>query len=211
MRRVKKFAALTGMLALGACAVTPPPGPTVMALPAKGKNFAEFQQDDVTCRQYASARTGGTTPGQAANDSAATSAVVGTVLGAAAGAAIGAAAGNLAAGAAIGAGSGLFLGGTTGLGAAGYSAAAVQQQYDMSYIQCMSAKGESVPTALNTPPPGTYGYGSGYPYSGGYPYPYPYPYYGYYGYPAYAYGYPYGYYPGFVGVGFFGGHGRFRR
>ncbi|HXY98871.1 MAG TPA: glycine zipper family protein [Stellaceae bacterium] len=205
MRPVKKVAALAGMLALGACAVAPPPGPSVMALPAQGKDFATFQQDDATCRQYASAQTGGTTPGQAANNSEATSAALGTVLGAAAGAAIGAAAGNPAAGAAIGAGSGLFLGGATGLGAAGYSAAAVQQQYDMSYIQCMSAKGESVPSALNAPP-GAYGY----PYYGGYPYPYAYPYYGYYGYPAYAYGYPYGYYPGFVGVGFFG-HGRFRR
>lgn len=209
MRRVKQVTALAGMLALGACAVAPPPGPTVMALPAQGKDFATFQQDDATCRQYASAQSGGTSPGQAANNSLATSAAVGTVLGAAAGAAIGAAAGNPAAGAAIGAGSGLFLGGASGLGAAGYSAAAVQQQYDMSYVQCMSAKGESVPTALNAPPPGTYGYGYGYPYYGGYPYGYP-----YYGYPLYAYAYPYGYYPGFypgfVGVGFFG-RGHFRR
>ncbi|MGO8919553.1 MAG: glycine zipper family protein [Stellaceae bacterium] len=201
MLRVKEIVVLAGTLALGACAVAPPPGPSVMALPAKDKSFAEFQQDDMTCRQYASAQTGGTSPGQAANDSFATSAAVGTVLGAAAGAAIGAAAGNPAAGAAIGAGSGLFLGGASGLGAAGYSAAALQQRYDMSYVQCMSAKGESVPTALaGSAPPG---YAYGYPY--GYPYPYPYPY-------AYPYG-PYGYYPGFYpGVGFVsvGFRGHFR-
>ncbi len=170
MRRVKEIAVLAGTLALGACAVAPPAGPSVMALPAKDKSFADFQQDDMTCRQYASVQTGGTSPQQAANDSAATSAVVGTVLGAAAGAAIGAAAGNPAAGAAIGAGSGLFLGGASGLGAAGYSAAALQQRYDMSYVQCMSAKGESVPTALDAPTPGY-----GYAYPPGYAYGYPYP------------------------------------
>lgn len=202
MRRVKQVAVLTGALALGACAVAPPTGPTVMALPAQGKDFAAFQQDDMTCRQYASVQTGGTSPQQAANDSAASSAVVGTVLGAAAGAAIGAATGNPAAGAAIGAGSGLFLGGASGLGAASYSAEALQQRYDMSYVQCMAAKGESVPTALNAPAPGGYGYG----YAPGYAYPYAYPYGPYAYYPGYAY-------PpvGFVGVGFGFGHGHFHR
>jgi hypothetical protein len=192
MLRLKEIATLCGALALGACAVAPPPGPTVMALPGQGKDFTAFQQDDATCRQFAAMRTGGTAPAQAANDSLASSAVAGTVLGAAAGAAIGAAVGNPAAGAAIGAGSGLFLGGASGASAAGYSAATLQQAYDMSYVQCMYAKGERVPTAA-TPPA-----------AAAYPYPYPYP--GYAPYP-YAYPYaPYGYYPGFYGgpVGFVG-------
>jgi uncharacterized membrane protein len=77
-----------------------------MALPAQGKSFEEFQQDDATCRQFASTQTGNVAPAQAANDSLMNSAAAGTVLGAAAGAAIGAATGNPAAGAAIGAGSG---------------------------------------------------------------------------------------------------------
>ncbi len=206
MRRVKEIAVLAGILALGGCAVAPPAGPSVMVLPAKVKSFAEFQQDDVSCRQYASSLTGNTSPAQAANQSAATSAAAGTVLGAAVGAAIGAAAGNPAAGAAIGAGSGLVVGGASGVGAAGYSEAALQQRYDMSYLQCMSAKGESVPTVGNSPAPAGYAYppanSYGYPYPSPYAYPYP-----------YAYG-PYGYYPGYFypSVGFgFGGRGYYRR
>ena len=49
-----------------ACAVPPPAGPSVMALPGQGKNFEAFQQDDVACRQYAWQQTGGTAPGAAA-------------------------------------------------------------------------------------------------------------------------------------------------
>lgn len=191
MLRLKEIAALVGALALGACAVPPVAGPMVMALPGQGKSFDAFQEDDASCRQFASVRTGGTTPAEGANSSLAASTVAGTILGAAAGALFGVAAGNPAAGAAIGAGSGLLIGGVSGAGAADYSAATIQQAYDMSYVQCMYAKGESVPTAASAP-------------AAAYPYPYP---------PAYASPYaPYGYYPGFfyppmgfAGVGFAGG------
>ncbi|HZB89922.1 MAG TPA: glycine zipper family protein, partial [Stellaceae bacterium] len=98
---------LAGTLALGACAVAPPTGPSVMALPAQGKSFEAFQQDDGVCRQFASQQIGYGSPAAAATTSAVNSAAAGTVLGAAAGAAIGAAAGNPALGAAIGGGSGL--------------------------------------------------------------------------------------------------------
>jgi hypothetical protein len=47
--------ALAALLMLGACAVAPPSGPTVMALPGPGKSFQVFQQDDYACRQYAAA------------------------------------------------------------------------------------------------------------------------------------------------------------
>ena len=183
---------LTALLAffLGACAAPLPPGPSVMVLPGQGKSFEIFQQDDSVCRQFASAQVGDASPGAAANQSFAGTAAIGTLLGAAAGAAIGAATGGAAVGAAIGAASGLFLGSATGFSAAGYSGAALQGRYDMSYVQCMSAKGEQVPTTLST--------------AGAYPYPYPYSYiypspsYFYYGYPYYRYsywGYPYSYYP----------------
>ncbi|HEX7967062.1 MAG TPA: glycine zipper family protein, partial [Stellaceae bacterium] len=114
-----RWITLAAALLLGACVVAPPTGPSVTALPAKGKDFAQFQKDDLSCRQYAANQTGGASPADAANQSFANSLAAGTVLGAAAGAAIGAATGNPAAGAAIGAGSGLFLGGATGLNAAG--------------------------------------------------------------------------------------------
>jgi hypothetical protein len=193
MIRIVRPALLAGTLALGACAAAPPPGPSVMALPGKDKSFAAFQQDDVSCRQYAAQQIGYGSPAAAANQSAINSAAAGTVLGAAAGAAIGAATGNPAAGAAIGAGSGLLLGSAAGANAAALSAGQLQRLYDMAYVQCMYAKGESVPQSLPT-----YAYAPvpAYPY-------YPYPgYYPYYGYPPYYWG------PGFVSFGF-GFHGRY--
>lgn len=103
MLRMRAIGALFGALALGACAATLPTGPTVMALPAQGKSFVDFQQDDLDCRQYAAQQTGGVSPSEAASESLAGNAAIGTLLGAAAGAAIGAATGGAAAGAAIGA------------------------------------------------------------------------------------------------------------
>lgn len=185
MRRVRLGISAVGLLALAGCAVAPPPGPSVMVMPGQGKSFEAFQADDAACRQFAQQQTG-IAPADAANQSLVGSAAVGTVLGAAAGAAIGAAAGNPAAGAAIGAGSGAVLGTASGLGAAQYSGASVQQRYDIGYVQCMSAKGESVP---QMPPVQS----AAYPAPAPYPYPYaaaPYPYYSAY--------YPY-YYPGWYG------------
>ena len=179
------------VFALGGCAVAPPTGPAVAVMPGKDKTFEAFQADDVACRQYASQQIGGVAPAQAATDTVAGSAAVGTVLGAAAGAAIGAAAGNPAAGAAIGAGSGLALGTATGVSAANVSAGSLQQRYDLGYVQCMSAKGDSVPQNY------------GYPQTA-YAYP-PYPYYAY---PYYYSGPWYG--PAFIGFGFgFHDHDRF--
>ena len=195
-----RVATLLGTLALGACAVGPPAGPSVAALPGRDKSLEAFQQDDAACRTYAGQTLGGVSPADAANQSIANSTVAGTLLGAAAGAAIGAAAGNPALGAAIGAGSGLVLGSASGADAANYSAASVQHGYDISYAQCMTSRGDQVASNAG---PGPYQGGA---YPGG-PYPYP-P-------PAYAYApYPY-YYPGpFVGVGFgfgWGGHRCWRR
>jgi hypothetical protein len=185
MRVFRLGTAAVAVLALAGCVVAPPPGPSVMVMPGQGKSFEAFQTDDAACRQFATQQTG-IAPADAANQSLVGSAVVGTVLGAAAGAAIGAAVGNPAAGAAIGAGSGAVLGTGTGLSAAQYSGASVQRSYDIGYVQCMSAKGESVP---QVPPAQS----AAYPAPAPYPYPYaasPYPYY-----PAY---YPY-YYSGGYG------------
>lgn len=180
-RATTSIALVIAALALSACAIAPPSGPSVMALPAQGKSFEQFQQDDATCQQYASARIGNGSPQQAANESGVGSAAIGTAVGAAAGALIGAAAGNPAAGAAIGGGSGLLLGSATGVSNAYASGAALQQRYDMAYIQCMSAKGESVPVAQNDSAsyPPSYAYHMypaypGYYYPGYYYYPYPY-------------------------------------
>jgi hypothetical protein len=192
-RLIATLAGTAGVLAVNACAVAPPAGPTVMALPGQGKTFPQFQHDDYTCRGYAAQQTGYQQPGQAGTNAAVGSAVLGTALGAAAGAAIGAAAGNPGAGAAIGAATGLVGGSAVGANNAYASEAGLQQRYDIAYTQCMYANGNTV----QSPPPAYAGYPAyGYPVG---------PYYGagYYG-PGFYGG---GYYGPSVVVGFGGGWG----
>ena len=55
MRRAPIFIGLASTVALSACVVAPPPGPSVMATPGQGKDFAAFQQDDGFCRQVGDA------------------------------------------------------------------------------------------------------------------------------------------------------------
>jgi len=135
---------LAGTL-LSGCA-TVPHGPSVMVLPGSSKSFEQFQADDAVCRQWASQRVG-TTAQKASTDSTVGGAVIGTVVGAAAGAALGAAAGNPAIGAAAGAGVGLLGGTAVGASRGDAYGGSVQRRYDMSYTQCMYAKGNQVPAA----------------------------------------------------------------
>lgn len=192
-RRLKAPGALFSVLLLGACAVEAPTGPSVPVMPGAGKSLGQFQQDDATCRQFASQQTGGTSPSAAANQAGVGSAVVGTALGAAAGAAIGAAAGNPGAGAAIGAGAGLLTGSAAGIGNAAVSADNVQQRYDIAYEQCMTTTGNKpVQTAAPEPvyaaPPPAPVYVAPAPV---------YPVYPYYYYPGYYYPGAYYYGPGY--------------
>lgn len=127
-----------------------PAGPGVMTLPGSGKNFDQFRSDEYECRKYADEQAGGTTPRQASRTSGIESAAIGAGLGAAAGAVLGG--GH---GAAIGAGTGLLLGGLIGSSTATTSGNASQQRYDISYTQCMYAKGHRVPVdgrIMNNPP-----------------------------------------------------------
>lgn len=140
MNKALRFSPLLGVLLLGACA-TQPSGPGVMALPGTGKNFDEFRANDAECRQYASSQTGAT-PQDAATDSAVSSALVGTAVGALAGALVG---GH--AGAGVGAATGLAVGATAGAGNSHYAARTMQQRYDISYQQCMYARGNKVPVS----------------------------------------------------------------
>ncbi len=136
-----KFAALVLPLLITAC-VSMPSGPSMMVLPGTGKSFDQFRADDRECRHYALESVGGATPSQAATDSGVKSAAVGTVLGAAAGAAMG---GHEGAG--VGAGTGLLVGGLAGTESAQVSGYGVQRRYDISYVQCMYAKGHKVPVS----------------------------------------------------------------
>jgi hypothetical protein len=145
-----------GLLLTG-CA-TVPSGPNVMVLPGTGKSFEQFQVDDIVCRQWAAQQTGITTS-QASAGSTAGGAAIGAIVGAAAGAAIGAAAGSPATGAAAGAGVGLLGGTVAGASRAEASGYSVQERYDMTYMQCMYAKGNQIPVdrgsepAYTSPPP----------------------------------------------------------
>lgn len=165
-------------LGLGACAIPPPSGPSITALPPAGKDFAQFQREDFACQQTAFHAIGGGGPQVAANQAALGSAVVGTALGATAGALLGAASGNAGAGAAVGAGVGLLGGSAVGAGQAQAGSFGLQRRYDVVYAQCMAAAGNTIqePRAVVTvvepapyyyaPPPhwrwrGYYGYGGG--------------------------------------------------
>jgi OmpA family protein len=151
-------------LGLSGCATTRrPTAPTVLALPAAGESFLLFQQHDVTCRQYAAARTGEQTPGQAAAHNQVAGAAAGAGVGAAAGALLGSANGHAGNGAAIGAGTGLLAGSLLGSASGRAAAASLQNSYNMSYTQCMVANGERVeqpaPRAVvyrSAPPPVIY-------------------------------------------------------
>ncbi len=146
MPRVLGIAALFAALALAGCAAPPPFGPTVVAMPSKGRSFEAFQADDAACKRFASAQIGDPSEADAGTRNAIGAAVIGAALGGAEGAAIGGAVGSPAAGAAIGAASGFFLGGEVGLAGAPPSGGPPQLRYDIGYVQCMAAKGEDVPT-----------------------------------------------------------------
>src|SRR3981081_4213710 len=122
---------------LSAC-TTPPLGPTVTVLPAPGKPFEAFAEDDRVCKNFAS--TQGAAGPEKAKSAVVGSAVVGTLLGAALGAAIGG-----GRGAGVGAASGTVIG--TGVGANGsaWSQMSVQQRYNIAYMQCMYSRGNQVP------------------------------------------------------------------
>jgi hypothetical protein len=160
--------ALMPMLALGACQIAPPSGPTIVALPGPGKPFPQFQKDDDYCRGYAASRNQGAGQ-EAANqaNNANATAVAGTLIGAGLGAALGSLSGNVGAGAAVGAGAGL-LGGASVAGANAQQAAdSLQGQYDAAYAQCMVGYGNTIetqpaPYAYAPPPPPPPGYYSPY-------------------------------------------------
>ncbi len=160
MRRELTTLALVSVLAVSACAVAPPSGPSVLALPAQGKSFEAFQQDDATCRGFATQQTGGASPSQAATNSAVGSAVLGTALGAGVGAALGSVGGAVGAGAAIGGATGLLAGSAIGAGNAQAAGGNVQSRYDIAYTQCMYSKGNTVqaPSFASAGFPGPYGY-----------------------------------------------------
>lgn len=140
MKSAIGLSALAVAMMMAAC-TTVPTGPSVAVMPGTGKSFEQFNDDDAVCRQFAANQNAGAA--DAANNKAVENGVVGTLIGAAAGAALG---GNHQ-GAAVGAGAGLLVGSSAGANASQYGSYSVQRRYDISYEQCMYAKGNSVPMA----------------------------------------------------------------
>ncbi|CAM3869448.1 glycine zipper family protein [Rahnella bruchi] len=142
MNRFTPVAVLALAAALSGC-VSPPTRPDVMVLPGTGKDYQQFQMDEMSCRNAAYGNVSG--GAQTASNNAAGTAAAGTVVGAAAGALIGAASHQAGPDALIGAGSGLLIGSAMGSNNAGASSGDLQDQYDTVYTQCMYAKGNKVP------------------------------------------------------------------
>ena len=133
---------LAAAVLLGGC-VTVPTSPTVMVLPGPQKTLDQFQSDGMACQEFAQNVVAPS--GVAAANTAAANAAVGTALGAAAGAIIGSVSGQAGAGAAIGAGTGLLFSAPATSNMAYASSYQMQRSYDMSYLQCMYARGNQVP------------------------------------------------------------------
>jgi hypothetical protein len=160
---------LLPMLALGACTVAPPSGPSVVAMPGPGKSFDQFQQDDAVCKNYAQSKMPDAGQlAQASQQNSTGTAVAGTLIGAAAGAALGSLSGNVGTGAAVGAGVGLLGGASVAGNNAQAGADSLQSRYDVAYAQCMVGHGESLqqpagpvyaaPPGYYAPPPPPPGY-----------------------------------------------------
>lgn len=141
----------------GGC-VTLPTGPSVKVLPEPGKSFEQFLSEDAICRRWAEQQIG-MSPGEVASQNTATGAVAGTIIGTGLGAALGAVSGHPGAGAAIGAGSGLLIGSAAGSDAGQVYGYEAQRRYDITYEQCMYAKGNQIPGVVSyrarraVPPP----------------------------------------------------------
>lgn len=137
---------------MAGCAVAPPAGPSVTALPGPGKSLDQFNGDDTACRNYAADRTqNAPAEAAAASQNANASIAAGTLIGAAAGAALGSINGQAGTGAAIGAGTGLLAGASVAGDQAQGAADDLQAQYDRAYSQCMVGNGEAIQG-----PPGGY-------------------------------------------------------
>ncbi len=134
--------ALLALSLLAGCA-TAPRGPRVMVLPAEGKPFEVFQEEDAMCRQWAAQQIG--ISQETLDQNTARSAVAGTAIGAGIGAAIGSISGQAGRGAAIGAGAGMLSGLASGSDSSRHYGWEAQRQYDIAYQQCMYAKGNHIP------------------------------------------------------------------
>ncbi|MSP03652.1 MAG: glycine zipper family protein [Acetobacteraceae bacterium] len=136
MSRIRLATGLCAALMLSACA-SQPLGPTARVMPAPGKPFEVFAQDQALCKQFADAETD--SDAIMSNVKQFGTAVVSTALGAGLGAAVRGGRGAQAGGA---------LGGIAGSSMAARGTAhdqnTIQGRYDLAYTQCMFARGNQI-------------------------------------------------------------------
>ena len=161
---MKRYLSLVLVAASLSACVSMPNGPRVAVMPAPGKPFEVFQQEDFECRQFAQ-NSVGTTADDSAVKSTAGTAVVGAGVGALAGLLAGNRGSSAATGAAIGAVGGTLIGASN----SNITSQDIQHRYDIAYQQCMYAKGNQIPgisrravyaPAVAAPPPPAPGYGN---------------------------------------------------
>jgi peptidoglycan hydrolase-like protein with peptidoglycan-binding domain len=130
------IAVLSSALLLSACA-TQPIGPSVQVMPAPGKPFENFAQDETACKSYADGQIAGAV--KQANDNAFATGALTTALGAGTGALLG------GGGAKTGAAAGAAAGADAGAASTATAQGTIQQRYDAAYSACMYGKGNRVP------------------------------------------------------------------
>jgi hypothetical protein len=129
---------------LSGCA-TSPLGPTTVVMPAPGKPFEVFAQDQSMCKQYAGSEVdGGATT---ANLKEFGTAAITTALGAGLGAAI-----HGGRGAEIGGGAGALGGAALAANGSARDQNTLQGRYNVAYTQCMYARGNQVAGAPHSTP-----------------------------------------------------------
>ena len=139
-KNFKRMSVASLVVAMVGCASTPV-SPSLTVMPAPGKPFDVFQQDDKECRAYAQGSLDKTAD-EAAALSTAKTAVVGAALGALAGAVAG---GGSHKSAGTGAAVGMVGGAAVGASQGNDTSKEIQRRYDIAYQQCMYSKGNQVP------------------------------------------------------------------
>jgi hypothetical protein len=148
MQKILAYSMLAAVLS--GCA-SAPTGPRVAVMPAPGKPFEIFAEEDRYCRDYAEQSIG-----ESRNDAAAQNFAGAVVAGTAIGAAADALSNNGHGG---GAATGLVAGSMIGAGESANASRDAQRRYDIAYEQCMYAKGNQIPgygpprQAYMPPPP----------------------------------------------------------
>ena len=154
MSRILVTAGIAAGLLLTGCA-TPPLGPTALVMPASGKPFEVFAQDQFMCKQFASSEVDG--GASVANMKEFGTAALSTALGAGMGAAI-----HGRRGAEIGGGLGAIAGFASVANGSARDQNGLQGRYNLAYTQCMYAHGNQI-AGIGGGPPRVASGGPGYP------------------------------------------------